>query len=125
MKKFASLILVLVTMLLFSNQLVFADGKGKKVEFTRDMIINGTEVKKGKYKAQFDEQTNEILIWQGDKVIAKSTARKGTHKSNRKAIGTEVLIFKQDDKNFLKGLTLAGEQEIILLDMKNVDVSPQ
>lgn len=125
MKKFASLIMVLVTMFLFSNQLVFADGKGKKVEFTRDMIINGTEVKKGKYKAQFDEQTNEILIWQGDKVIAKATARKGTHKSNRKAIATEVLIFKQNDKNFLKGITLAGEQEIILLDMKNVDVSPQ
>lgn len=123
MKKFASL--VLVTMFLFSNQLAFAGGKGKKIDFPSDVVINGTEVKKGKYNVQFDEKTNEVIIWQGDKLIAKSNAQKNNHKNNRKNIVTEILIVKQGEKSFLKRLSLAGEQEDILLDMKNLSVSPQ
>lgn len=123
MKKFANL--VLVAMFLFSNQLAFAGGKGKKVELPRDVVINGTEVKKGKYNVEFDEKTNEVLIWQGDKLIAKSNAKKNTHQTNRKNIVTEILIVKQGEKSFLKRLSLAGEQEDILLDMQNLSVSPQ
>ena len=123
MKKFASL--VLVTMFLFSNQLVFAGGKGKKIEFPRDVVVNGTEVKKGKYNVQFDEKTNEVIIWQGDKLIAKSNAQKNIHKNNHKNIVTEILVVKQGEKSFLKRLSVAGEQEDILLDMKNLSVSPQ
>ncbi|MFY9224385.1 MAG: hypothetical protein WAQ98_17060 [Blastocatellia bacterium] len=123
MKKFANLVLIAV--FLFSNQLVFAGGKGKKIEFPRDVVVNGTEVKKGKYNVQFDEKTNEVMIWQGDKLIAKSNAKKNVHNASHKNIVTEILVVKQGEKSVLKRLSLAGEQEDILLDMKNLSVSPQ
>jgi len=65
------------------------------------------------------------MIWQGDKLIAKSNAKKNVHNASRKNIVTEILIVKQGEKNVLKRLSLAGEQEDILLDMKNLSVSPQ
>lgn len=125
MKKLSTLFMVVITMFLFSNQLAFADGKGKKVEFARDVVINGTEVKKGKYKAEFDEQKNELTIWKGSKLIAKSSAQKRIHKGIHKSIATEIMIVKQNDKSLLKGIALAGEQEAIWLDVNTVNVSPQ
>ncbi len=123
MKKFASVIMILVATFLFSNSLAFASDKGKKVEFTRDVIVNGTEVKKGKYTVNFDEQTNEVSIFQGDKLIAKSKARKGQRKT--KAITTEIMVVKRDSNNMLKGIILEGEAETILLGDETVNVTPQ
>ncbi|MBI4853262.1 MAG: hypothetical protein HY819_15835 [Acidobacteria bacterium] len=125
MKKFASLTILLIGVFLVSNQLVFAGGKGRKVEFPRDVIIDGKEVKKGKYKLQFDEQTSEIVILKGNNVIAKSKARKQPRNKNYEAIISEMLIVKQAEKSFVKRITLAGEREDILLDVKTVNASPQ
>lgn len=123
MKKFASIIMILVATFVFSNSLAFAGGNGKKVEITRDVIVNGTEVKKGKYTIKFDEQTNEMSIWQGDKLVAKASARKGQRKT--KAVTTEIMVVKRDNNNMLKGIILAGEEETILLSDETVNVTPQ
>jgi hypothetical protein len=122
MKKFASVIMILVATFVFSNTLAFAEGKGKKVEFTRDVLVNGTEVKKGKYTVKFDDQTNEMSIWQGDKLVAKSNARKGQRKT--KAATTEVMVVKKDNATLLKGIILEGQEETILLG-ETVNVTPQ
>jgi len=123
MKKIASIIMILVATFVFSNSLAFAGDNGKKVEITRDVIVNGTEVKKGKYTVKFDEQTNEVSIWQGDKLVAKANARKGQRKT--KAVTTEIMVVKRDNNNMLKGIILAGEEETILLSDETVNVTPQ
>lgn len=123
MKKFASVIMILVATFVFSNTLAFAEGKGKKVEFTKDVVVNGTEVKKGKYTVKFDDQTSEMSIWQGDKLIAKANARKGQRKT--KAVSTEVMIVKRDNNAILKGIILEGQEETILLGDETVNVTPQ
>lgn len=123
MKKLISLGMVLVATVLFSNTLAFADSKDKKVEFTRNVMVNGTEVKKGKYNVKFDDKTNEMTIWQGDKLVAKTSAHIGLRKT--KAISTEILVVKQNDNSVLKGIILEGDEETILVNTDTVNVSPQ
>ena len=123
MKKFASLVMALVVTVLFSANLALAEIKEKKVEFNRDVVVNGTVVKKGKYTVKFDDQTNEMTILKGDKVIAKSNARKGLR--NVKAATTEIMVVRKDNDSVLKGIILAGDQETILLSNDTVNTSPQ
>ncbi len=125
MKKVFNLAMVLMASTLFFNGLVYADGKGKKVEISQDVVINGTEVKKGKYEVKFDDEIGEMSVWQGDKLIAKSSARKGLRKN--KAIATELLTSKQNQNSILRGIILAGGQETILLNTNsdNISVAPQ
>lgn len=123
MKKFASLVMALVVTVLFSTNLALAEIKEKKVEFNRDVVVNGTVVKKGKYTLKFDDQTNEMTILKGDKVIAKSNARKGLR--SVKAATTEIMVVRKDNDSVLKGIILAGDQETILLSNDTVNTSPQ
>lgn len=123
MKKFASLVMALVVTVLFSANLALAEIKEKKVEFNRDVVVNGTVVKKGKYTVKFDDQTNEMTILKGDKVIAKSNARKGLR--NVKAATTEIMVVRKDNDSLLKGIILEGDKETILLSNDTVNTSPQ
>jgi hypothetical protein len=124
MKKLVSTMMVLVGMFVFSSNLAFADGKDKKVEFKQDVVVNGTVVKKGKYQIKFDETTNQMSIWQGDKLVGQAAAHKGFRQT--KAITTQVLSSKQNDSNVLRGIIFEDEQETILLNTDNtVNVSPQ
>jgi hypothetical protein len=125
MKKVFNLVMVLVASVIFFNGLAYADGKGKKVEFSQDVVVGGVEIKKGKYEVKFDDVTREMSIWQGDKLIAKADARKGVLKN--KAISTQVMTSKQNQSSVLRGIILAGEQETILLnpDFNAINVAPQ
>lgn len=49
--------------------------KTKYVTFDKDMKVGDTLVKKGNYKVKFDEQSNELTILDGKKIVAKTTAR--------------------------------------------------
>jgi hypothetical protein len=122
MKKFAIFILLIGV---FFQQTSLADGKSKQIEFGRDVVINGKEIKKGKYKVQFTDETSEVTISKGSKIITKSKARKVFKKDGNKAINTQILIVKQDEKNVIKRITLEGETEDILFDIKPINATPQ
>ena len=47
----------------------------KKVTFTDALTVNGTLVKKGTYTVAFNEETNELTIRKGKKVVATAQAR--------------------------------------------------
>ncbi|MBL8193252.1 MAG: hypothetical protein JNM06_05490 [Blastocatellia bacterium] len=124
MKKAFNLVMVLVASVVFFNGLAYAEGKGKKVDISKDVVVNGTEVKKGKYEVTFDEEKQEISIWKGNKLVAKSNARKGLLKN--KAVVDQLMTTKQNQNNMLKGIILAGEQETILINTNNtVNAAPQ
>ena len=124
MKKAFNLVMVLVASVVFFNGLAYAEGKSKTVDISKDVIVNGTEVKKGKYEVTFDEEKQEISIWKGNKLVAKSNARKGLLKN--KAVVDQLMTTKQNQNNMLKGIILAGEQETILINTNNtVNAAPQ
>jgi len=47
----------------------------KQVTFSEPVEVNGTLVKKGTYDAVFDDQTNELSIVKGGKVVAHAPAQ--------------------------------------------------
>jgi hypothetical protein len=47
----------------------------KKVTFLRSLTVNGTLVKKGTYKVIFNDETGELTIKKGGKVMASAQAR--------------------------------------------------
>jgi hypothetical protein len=53
----------------------FAKETRKEVTFSQPLVVNGTLVKKGTYQAVFDDQTNELLIVKGRKVVARAPAQ--------------------------------------------------
>lgn len=52
-----------------------AGTKSKRVTFLQEVKVGETLVKKGDYKVTFDEQTSELTVLDGKKVVAKTTAR--------------------------------------------------
>ena len=58
-----------------------ADVTSKNVRFHDNLTVGGTLVKKGTYKVSFNDQTSELTISRGGKVIAKTTARLEEYKS--------------------------------------------
>jgi hypothetical protein len=47
----------------------------KEVIFTEAVTVDGTLVKKGTYKVTFNDETGELVIKKGSKVVAKAQAR--------------------------------------------------
>jgi len=47
----------------------------KEVTFSQPVVVNGTVVKSGTYQAEFDDQTKELSIVKGKKVVASAPAR--------------------------------------------------
>lgn len=56
--------------------------KSKNVRLDDDVTVNGTLLKKGTYKVSFDDQTNELMIKRGNKLVVKTAARLEEYKSN-------------------------------------------
>lgn len=74
MKRLQTIALTLVVCALLTPA-ALAGVKTKQVTFDKDIKVGGTLVKKGSYKVSFDEESKELTILDGKKVVAKTTAR--------------------------------------------------
>ena len=83
-------------------------GKTKKqtVTFQSDIKVNGTLVNKGSYDLKFDEQTEELSIMKGSKVIAKASTT--VAKRERKARTLEVKSTRSGDETELVSVAFGG-----------------
>jgi hypothetical protein len=75
--------------------------------------VNGMIVKKGAYKAVFDDQSGELSILKGGKVIAKAMAR--IEKRDQKARGTEVQTILEGMDQKLVSITFSGSSENVVV----------
>jgi hypothetical protein len=74
MKRLQTIALTLVVCALLTPA-ALAGVKTKQVTFDKDIKVGDTLVKKGSYKVTFDEESKELTILNGKKVVAKTTAR--------------------------------------------------
>jgi hypothetical protein len=72
-KRFQTIALTFVVFALLSP-VAFASVKTKTVTFKTNVKVGETLIKKGTYKAKFDDQTSELTILDGKKVVAKAAA---------------------------------------------------
>ena len=91
--------------------------KTESVTFTQDTMVNGTLVKAGDYQVKFNEQTGEMNIMRGSKVVARATAHVETQSARSKA--TEYRIVA----NELVSVTLGGSNKQLVLSSSSTSGS--
>lgn len=94
----------------------FADVKTKTVTFKTNVKIGETLVKKGTYKARFDDQSNELTILDGKKVVAKITANLKDLKSSTSYEAMYTTDKDKDGNYMLTGVNVGGKLATINSD---------
>lgn len=75
MKSIVNRIVVLLVTVTLTGVLALGKTTEKKVTFNTSVTVNGTLVEKGTYKVEFNDETSELTIKKGKKVIATTQAR--------------------------------------------------
>ncbi len=107
-------VLVMLLIAVTASVVAFAKSKKESVTLPNDLNVNGTIVKKGTYEVKFDEQTNELSILKGSKVIAKAPAR--VEHSDNKARSFEIRSTGSGDGAQLVAVRFGGSSDSIVLN---------
>ena len=75
MIKLVNRLVVMVLVGAIASGVALAKEIKKQVTFSDPVTVNGTLVKKGTYEAVFNDQTNELSIVKGGKVVASAPAQ--------------------------------------------------
>jgi hypothetical protein len=75
MKNLLNRTVLVLTICALASLTAVAATTTRKVSFDGIVIVNGTPVTAGNYKATFNDKTGEFTILDGKKVVAKATAR--------------------------------------------------
>jgi hypothetical protein len=75
MKKAVINIVALVLISVVTGVMATADTMTEYVKFAHPVIVNGTLVDDGMYKAEFNEQTGILTIKEGNDIVATAPAR--------------------------------------------------
>jgi hypothetical protein len=75
MKKLANRIALILVLGVITSGLTFAKAIRKQVTFSEPVVLNGTLVKAGSYNVAFDDESGELTISKGKKVVASAPAR--------------------------------------------------
>ncbi len=75
MKSIVNRVVVLFVIGALTGVLALGKTTEKKVTFLQSLDVNGTLVKKGTYKVTFNDETGELTIRKGDKVVVTAQAR--------------------------------------------------
>ena len=122
MKKFVSLF-VFALFVSASMSMALAAEKTKKVLFTRDILVNGTLVKKGDYKVSFNDETGDMTILSGKTTVAKAKA--SAVNRGEKATSNEVTFSEQNNGNILRSIRFAGESDAFTVGGQTQTAAPQ
>ncbi|MCM3872890.1 MAG: hypothetical protein ND895_19590 [Pyrinomonadaceae bacterium] len=75
MKNIVNRMVVLFVVATITSAAALANTTKKEVTFAEAVTVNGVVVKQGRYEVRFDDETNQLTIGQGRKVIASAEAR--------------------------------------------------
>jgi hypothetical protein len=120
MIKFVNRLSVFVLIGVIANGVALAKSTKKEVTFSEPVVVNGALVKKGTYDVVFDDQTNELTIVKGRKVVAKAPAQLET--GDR---GHSAYVTRQEDGDptriTLLSVTLKDGKKATLLNNSDGD----
>jgi len=90
-----------------------AGTKSKNVRFDDNVTVNGTLLKKGTYKVAFNDETNELTISRGSKVLVKTTAKLEDYKKTTAAYAPEYKTRTESGALLLTSVNLGGAFAVI------------
>jgi hypothetical protein len=106
MKRNALIITMALMLYALVGTMALAKTRMHMINFEQDTIVNGTVVKKGDYRAGFDEQTGEFTILNDNRVILTTMAKEEI--LDKKASSTSVGTKMTDNGPVLTDITFRG-----------------
>ena len=113
MKLLINGLMVACLLVTLASATAFGNTRKSNIAFSADTKVNGTIVKKGKYEAVFDDQSGELSIFKGAKLIVKTSAR--PEKRDQKARSTEVQTILEGMDQKLVSITFSGSLENLVV----------
>ena len=113
MKSIVNSVLVIALLVTLPATVTFGKARKSNIALASDTKVNGTIVKKGNYEAVYDDQSGELSIFKGTKLIAKTAAR--LEKRDQKARGTQVQTVLEGMDQRLVGVTFSGSYENVIV----------
>lgn len=113
MKSIINSVLVLTLLMTLSVTAAFGKTRKSNIALVSDTKVNGTLVKKGSYKLVYDDQSGELSISKGTKLIVKTAAR--LEKRDQKARVTEVQTVLEGMDQKLVGVAFSGSYENLIV----------
>ena len=108
-------------LLAMTAAITFADRKSDTVTFEKDTMVNGTLVKSGTYKVQFDYKTNELSVIKYTKPIV--TAQGRVEQADRKASRTVLMTTDKDSATVMTAITFGGDNRRIIVEAGSAQTS--
>ena len=118
MKSVVNRIIVALLLVTMISVVAFAKSKKTTVTFAVDTKVNETLVKSGTYEVVFNEETGDMSIIKGRKVVAKTPAR--LYMRDGKGRSTEVHTIKDGDETTLVGLAFSGSDQKVVLNQASM-----
>ena len=113
MKLLINGLMVACLLVTLASASAFGNTRKSHIAFAADIKVNDTIVKKGMYDAVFDDQSGELSIYKGTKLIAKTSAR--LEKRDQKARGTQVQTVLEGVDQKLVSITFSGSLENVVV----------
>jgi hypothetical protein len=107
-------IVIGLTVLAMTAAIALADRKSDTVTFEKDTMVNGTLVKSGTYRVQFDYKTSELAVIKDTKPIATAPGR--IEQTDRKASRTVLLTTDHDNTTVMTAITFGGDNRRIVVE---------
>ncbi len=114
MKSFFYRIALVVAIAAMTSVFALANHKREQIIFTNDIHVNGTLVKKGTYEVAFNNETGEVSISRGNKIIAQAIGR--LEQRDAKARRMEFLSAKTGDETRLVSFTFSGSDQNVVIE---------
>ena len=113
MKLLINGLMVACLLVTLAGATAFGDTRTSHIAFATDTKVNDTLVKKGQYEVVFDDQSGELSIFKGTKLIAKTSAK--LEKRDQKARGTQVSTILEGMDQKLVSITFNGSNEDLVV----------
>ncbi len=113
MKFIVNRVLVALLLVTLAGTAAYAKTRNATVSFDAVTKVNGTLVKSGTYNVVFDEQTGELSVLKGGKVIAKTATR--LEKREGKARHTEVQTINEGMAIELVSIAFNGSDQNVVV----------
>ena len=113
MKSVVNRIIVALLLVTVTSMAGFAKSKKTNVTFTVDTKVNETLVKSGTYEAVFNEETGELSILKGGRVLAKTAAR--VEMRDGKGRTTEIHTIKEGDVTAFVSIAFSGSDQKVVV----------
>jgi hypothetical protein len=116
MKRFITVFVCTLAITVIASMGVAAKDKTKKktVEFTQDVMVNGTLLKAGTYDVKFNEETGELTVIKNGKVKATTTAH--LEQRSNEAKDTAIIIANTGGAVAeFRGITFGGSNQNVVV----------